>query len=352
MPPGGPSDGAQESHPRRQIRSRPGPRLRHRLSGAGAHVPDAEGARSPRRPQHRGLHHRLSRLAARRTRLPVPARRERAQAERHRLSGRPERGSGRHRAVGLAAGRTARRGQVRWRVRHLVRQGAGRRPLRRRAASCQFRRHVEAWRRARADGRRPHGRILDHRASVRIQLRRRDDPDPQPGRRAGNHRLRPLRLGDVALLRHLGRPQMHARDGGIDRRHRRSPRADRYRHADGLRDARGRAQHPPARHHPRHGGAPARLQARRHAGVRTRQQAQPRDHVGRAQAPDRRHHDRQELSRRAPGARRARHRRGQVQRLRPAHAQDRLSVADQPARACGVRAAGSSSSSWSRRSAR
>ena len=42
--------------------------------------------------------------------------------------------------------------------------------------------------------------ILDHRASVRVPLRRRDDPDPQPGRRAGAPRLRPLRLGDVALL--------------------------------------------------------------------------------------------------------------------------------------------------------
>ncbi len=39
-------------------------------------------------------------------------------------------------------------------------------------------------------------------------------------------------------------------------------------------------------------------------------------HLGRPHAEDRRHHHRQELSRRAPGARRARHRRGEMQRLR------------------------------------
>ena len=47
--------------------------------------------------------------------------------------------------------------------------------------------------------------VLDHRAPVRVQLRRRDDPDPQSGGRAGDHRLRPLRLRHVALHRHLGR---------------------------------------------------------------------------------------------------------------------------------------------------
>ena len=45
-------------------------------------------------------------------------------------------------------------------------------------------------------------------------------------------------------------------------------------------------------------------------------------------AQDRRHHRRQELSRRPPGARRARPRRGQVQRPRPAPLQGRLPVAD------------------------
>ena len=47
-------------------------------------------------------------------------------------------------------------------------------------------------------------------------------------------------------------------------------------------------------------------------------------HLGRAQSEDRHHHARQVLSRRAPGARRARHRRGARQRSRAAHLQGRL----------------------------
>ena len=74
---------------------------------------------------------------------------------------------------------------------------------------------ARARRRAGADGRRPHRGILHHRAPVRIPFRRRDDADPQPGRRAGDHRLRALRLGHVALHRHLDRAQMHARDGRV-----------------------------------------------------------------------------------------------------------------------------------------
>ena len=61
-------------------------------------------------------------------------------------------------------------------------KGPGRRPHRRRVPPRQFRRHVETRRRPRADGRRPHGGILDHRAPVGIPLRRRDDADPQSGR--------------------------------------------------------------------------------------------------------------------------------------------------------------------------
>ena len=49
-------------------------------------------------------------------------------------------------------------------------------------------------------------------------------------------------------------------------------------------------------------------------------------HLGRAQSEDRHHHARQVLSRRAPGARRARHRRGARQRPRAAHLQGRLSL--------------------------
>ncbi len=227
------------------------PDLRHRLPGAGAALPDAEGARPPRRAEHRGLRHRLSRLAARRARPAVPARAEDPAPQRHRLPARHQRGARRHRGVGHAAGRAARRGQVRRRVRHVVRQGPRRRPLRRRVPPRQFRRHLEARRRARADGRRPHRGVLHHRAPVGIPFRRPDDPDPQSGGRAGDPRLRPLRLGDVALHRRLGGAQVHARDGGDHGRGRRQPRPREDRHARRLRDAGGRAQHPPRRHHPR-----------------------------------------------------------------------------------------------------
>ena len=118
------------------------------------------------------------------------ARRQASDEKRHRLPARPERGSRRHRRLGLAAIGDSRRGTLRRRFWHLVRQGAGRRPQRRCASPREFRRHVAARRRHRADGRRPHLRELDHRASVGIRLRRRDDPDPQSGRCPGDHRLR------------------------------------------------------------------------------------------------------------------------------------------------------------------
>ena len=150
---------------------------------------------------------------------------------RHRVPGRHQRGARRDRGVGHAAGRAARRRQIRRRVRHVVRQGPRRRPLRRRVPPRQFRRHLEAWRRAGADGRRPHRGILHHRAPVGIPFRRPDDPDPQSGGHPGDHRLRPLRLGDVALHRRLDRAQMHARDGRDHGGGRRQPRPREDRHA-------------------------------------------------------------------------------------------------------------------------
>ena len=108
-------------------------------------------------------------------------------------------------------------------------------------------------------------------------------------------------------------------DGGLDRVNIVTP-AD-FRHAG------RRPQHSSRRHDPRPGSAAARFQARRHARLRARQQAQPPHHVGRPQSEDRHHHHRQGLSRRAPGVRRTRHRRGQMQRPRLAAVQGRLRVA-------------------------
>ncbi len=112
--------------------------------------------------------------------------------------------------------------------------------------------------------------------------------------------------------------EIDARDGGVDRHRRRLARPREHRDPHRLPDAGGRAQYPPGRHAARAGGAAARFQARRHAGLRARQQAQQADHLRRPQPEDRHHHGRQVLSRRAPGARRARPRRGEVQRSRPA----------------------------------
>ena len=75
-------------------------------------------------------------------------------------------------------------------------------------------------------------------------------------------------------------------------------------------------QHPPRRPGARQGSAPARLQARRHPRLRPRQQARSHRHQRRSEPEDRHHHLRQELSRRARGVRRARHRRGEGQPAR------------------------------------
>ncbi len=93
---------------------------------------------------------------------------------------------------------------------------------------------------------------------------------------------------------------------------------------------RRRAQYPPQRSDPGAGSAPARFQARRHARLRARQQAQPHHHVGRPRSENRHHHHRQELSRRPPGVRRARHRRDQMQRARHPALQSGLRLAAQP----------------------
>ena len=84
--------------------------------------------RPPRRAQHRGFRVRVSRLSDRRPR-PEPVPGEEVARAKHRVPARPQRGTGGDRGLGLPAGGDARRGQVRRRVRHVVRQGPRRRPL-------------------------------------------------------------------------------------------------------------------------------------------------------------------------------------------------------------------------------
>ena len=105
------------------------------LTGAQALVrlaDPAAAARRARRPQHRGLRLRLSRLAARRARPVAVEGAEVPRARAHQVPARAERGPRRDGGVGLAAGEPVSEGEVRRRLRDVVRQGSGRGPLRRR----------------------------------------------------------------------------------------------------------------------------------------------------------------------------------------------------------------------------
>ena len=138
----------------------------------------------------------------------------------HQVPAGSQRGPRRDGAVGHAAGQPLSRRQVRRRVRHVVRQGPGRRPLRRRVQARELRRHLEARRRAGARRRRPWRQVVDAAAPVRPHVRGGDDAGALSVERAGDPRPRPARLGDVALLRLLGRLQVrrrHGRELGVGR---------------------------------------------------------------------------------------------------------------------------------------
>ena len=208
-------------------------------------------------------------------------------------------GPGRHRPLGHPAGGPLPRREARRRLRHLVRQGAGRGPHHGRVQARQQRRHRAPWRRARAGRRRPRLRLLDHGAPERVRLHERRHAGAQPGRRAGVPGLRAARLGALAPCRALGGLHLHRRDGGQRGDRLGGPPTGRHRCPRRGRAAAGRAQHPLARHAARPGGAPARAQARRRARLRPGEQARPRRHR-RAGAPPRHRHHRKILSRRAP----------------------------------------------------
>ena len=93
--------------------------------------------------------------------------------------------------------------EVRRRVRHLVRQGPGRRPLLRRLQARQHGRHLEARRRDRARRRRPHRQELDRRAPERPHLQGLRPAGVLPVERAGHPRHGPARLRDEPLRRRL-----------------------------------------------------------------------------------------------------------------------------------------------------
>ena len=196
---------------------KPAHRPRHDRSAVGHPGADSRPAgtvpaRPRRRPEHRRPHLGLSRLAAGRARprgLAPPGDADRAE---HPLPARRQRGPCRHHAVWHPAARRLPRQARRWRVRHVVRQGARRRSRRRRAALRQFPRHREAWRRAGGVGRRPWRAFLDLSASDRACVRKRVHPGAEPVLGAGHPRSRPRRHCDVAFLRTLDRVEDHRRN--------------------------------------------------------------------------------------------------------------------------------------------
>jgi hypothetical protein len=231
----------------------------------------------------------------------------------------PERGSGGHRALGQPDGGAARRGQVRRRLRPLVRQGAGRGPHRRRLSPRQHGRHLETWRRAGGDGRRPHGRVVHHLPPIRLGADRRAFPGAQPRGRAGNPRPRPLRARAQPVRRGLGGPEADEGHGGGHGGRRWPPRPDAV-HLSRVRDAQGRAQHPPGRSLDRAGGTPAALQALRGGGLRPCQR-RGQTCAWQTGREDRLRRGGQELARPRLGARRARDRRGGGRAARHHHLQ-------------------------------
>ena len=200
-------------------------RLPHRHAGADPPAADAGGARRRgRRWQSQGFisGYRGSPLgmvdqqawkageAARRGRREVPAG--------------DQRGARRHRGARHAARRVRPGAHRRRRVRHVVRQGPGRRPRRRRAQARQRLRLVAARRRAGGRRRRPRLRLVVDAAPER----RGDAVVAHAGGGAGERRrvprVRPVRLGAVALLGQLGR--LHGAVGGRRERLDRRPRPD------------------------------------------------------------------------------------------------------------------------------
>ena len=158
-------------------------------------------------------------------------------------------------------------------------------------------------------------------------------------------------LRDEPLLGLLGRLQVrvrHRRELGVRVRRRRPCR---HRRARRLSAAARRRVDPLARRVPRDRSADAGLQDLRGAALLPRQPAEPHRHRF-AEAAARHHHQRQELPRRAPGARRPRHQRSRRRRDRHPRVQGRDAVAARARRRAAVRRRPRRKSSSSRKSGR
>ena len=202
-----------------QPRGRPHPvaYIRDRVPGADPCLPDAEGARSARRSEYRRLCLGVPRIAAwwSRTQQFIRAARRLAAADIKFQPGINEELA----ATALWGTQQAElRGEGKFNGVFGMWYGKG----------PGVDRTGDAFRHANLAGSSKHGGVIalmgddhtaesDHRASVGVPFRRRDDADSQSRRRAGIRRLRIVWLGDVAFQRRLGGAQVHARDGGIDR---------------------------------------------------------------------------------------------------------------------------------------
>ncbi len=296
---------------RGQVHSHPGDALY--LSGVQApecvSAANAADARSRGRSQHRGVHFRLSRLAARRLRSGVVEGGEAPQGLGHRIPGhRDQRRPRCDHGLGHAAGEPVSGREIRRRVFDVVRQGPRRGSFGRRVQARQCRGHLEEWRRARARGRRSRLPFVDSAARLGARIRQRDDADPQSCRGAGYSRHGHARLGDEPLHRALGRLQDDRGNGGIVGLGQCQSAPARYRTADRFHPADGRPQHPLAGSAAESGNASAQVRSAGRVCVRACEPHRPRGDRFAAPAPRHRHH-RQELSRRAAGARISRHRR-------------------------------------------
>ena len=135
-------------HPRRQVDPGPRPRLHERHAGPDPPGDAAAAARPVGRPEHRRLHQRLPRLAARRRRPDRLEGEEASRAPPREVPAGAERRPRRHQRLGHAAGQHVRGREVRRRLCDVVRQGPGRRSLRRCVQARQCGGHQPARRRA------------------------------------------------------------------------------------------------------------------------------------------------------------------------------------------------------------